>query len=251
MSEQTNTAVGPKRRRRGWIIPVGIVLVAAALVVMVLTQQQSKEQAAAPEGTEETVEGITVVPTDAPDLTQFESRHPDDVQSAGPVDAPVGMVIFSDYQCKYCGKWTSETLPAVMKYAESGDLRIEWRDVNMYGEPSRQASLAAHAAGLQYRYWEFHHALYPDGAPRPAEQLTGEFLVGLAGEMGYDTEKFAADMADPYVNAQIEQIAQLGRQLGVTGTPSFILGGKPLVGAQPTEFFIDAIEAALAEAQKK
>jgi len=253
MSEQANKAQSATQRRRGWLIPLGIVMIAAVLVVMVVLQQTDRNEApagSAGESTGETVEGITVVPTDAPDLTQFEARNPADVQAAGPIDAPVGMVIFSDYQCKYCAKFTHDTLPAIMKYAESGDLRIEWRDVNMYGEPSRQGSLAAHAAGLQGRYWEFHDALYPAGAPRPATELTGEFLVNLAGEMGFDTEKFAADMANPEVNAQIDEIAALGRQLGVTGTPSFLLGGRALVGAQPTESFIDAIETALAAAQK-
>lgn len=55
-------------------------------------------------------------------------------------------------------------------------------------------------------------------------------------------------MTSPEAKELIATRAQEGRELGVTGTPSFLLGGRPIVGAQPTDVFIDAVESALAEA---
>lgn len=248
MSEQAERSGRPAGAIRGWLTPIGIFLVAGLLIVLVILQLRPEQPA--PDASDESAEGITVVPSDQPDLSQFEYRDAQDVQAAGPVDAPVALVVFSDYQCPFCAKWTQSTLPEMMKYAEAGDLRIEWRDINMYGAPSERASLAAHAAGLQGNYWEFHDALYPDGEHLPEAELTKEALVGLAAELGLDADRFVADMDSPEVRELIEKIAQEGRELGVTGTPSFLLGGSPIVGAQPTSVFIEAIEAALVEAGK-
>lgn len=225
---------------------MGIFLVAGLLVLLVILQLRPEQPA--PNAGVETAQGITVVP-DQPDLTQFEYRDADDVQAAGPVDAPVGLVVYSDYQCPFCAKWTQSTLPEMMKYADSGDLRIEWRDVNMYGEASERASLAAHAAGLQGKYWEFHDALFPDGEHLSEAELSSEALSGLATDLGLDADRFAADMDSAEVQELIRKMAKEGRDLGVTGTPTFLLDGRPIVGAQPTDVFVDAIESALAEAE--
>lgn len=248
MSEQPKRSGHPARGIRGWLVPVGIFLIAGLLIVLVVLQL--RPEPAPPDAAGESTDGITVVPSDQPDLSQFEYRDTQDVQAAGPVDAPVALVVFSDYQCPFCAKWTHSTLPEMMKYAEAGDLRIEWRDINMYGDPSERASLAAHAAGLQGQYWEFHDALYRDGEHLPEAELTKEALVELAAQLGLDTDRFAADMDSPAVQELIDKIAQEGRDLGVTGTPSFLLGGQPIVGAQPTPVFVEAIETALAEAEQ-
>ena len=246
MSGQAQNSRQASRGLGGWIVPAGILLISGLLIVLIVLQLRPEDPA--PDAGGESANGITVVPGEHPDLTQFEYRDTEDVQAAGPVDAPVGLVVYSDYQCPFCAKWADSTLPAMMEYAEAGDLRIEWRDINMYGEPSARASLAAHAAGLQGKYWDFHDALYPDGETRPKEELTAEALVGLADQLGLDTERFAADMASAETKNLIAERAREGRSLGVTGTPSFLLGGRPIVGAQPTEVFIDAVESALAEA---
>lgn len=245
MSGQAHDARRTARGVRSWIVPAGILLVAALLIVLIVLQL--RPDPVAPDAGGEAAGGITVVPDDQPDLTQFEYRDADDVQAAGPVDAPVGLVVFSDYQCPYCAKWTRSTLPAMMEYVDAGQLRIEWRDINMYGDPSERAALAAHAAGLQGKYWEFHDALYAGGETRPKEELTVEALAGLADQLGLDTERFAADMASPEAKQLIDERAREGRDLGVTGTPSFLVDGRPMVGAQPTDVFIDAVESALSE----
>ena len=65
-------------------------------------------------------------------------------------------------------------------------------------------------------------------------------------DLGLDAEQFATDMAAPDTATQIGENAQLGLGLGAYSTPTFVLAGKPIVGAQPSQVFIDAVEQALA-----
>tara|TARA_R110002051_G_scaffold305021_1_gene374734 strand:+ start:16092 stop:16838 length:747 start_codon:yes stop_codon:yes gene_type:complete len=247
MSDHANPTETKPRRKRGWLVPIGIIVIAGLLLANVLLQLRPDQPAAAPAN--ESAES-SAAPTEAPDLTVYEYRDANDVHAAGPVDAPVGLIVFSDYQCQFCAKWTTQTLPVMLEFAEAGDLRIEWRDINMYGEASDRAARAAHAAGLQSKFWEFHTALYPDGNHRTEAELSQEALIATAAELGLDAERFVADMNSPAVAQLIATRAAEAQQLGVTGTPSFLLNGLPIVGAQPTDMFVNAIETALDTAQK-
>lgn len=225
-------------RVRSWILPIGIIAIAGLLITLVVLQVTSGRSAPG---------GAAAEQPDEMDLSYIESRDPSDVQSAGPLDAPVGLVVYSDYQCPFCAKWTQDTLPTMLEYAEHGDLRIEWRDVNQYGADSERAALAAHAAAKQGKFWEFHDALFPDGEHLAPHELTEEALTGLAGKLGLDTAQFVADLEAPETLELVRGYATSGQQLGVSGTPTFVLGGEPIVGAQPSGVFIDAFERALAK----
>ncbi|QBE49278.1 DsbA family protein [Leucobacter triazinivorans] len=232
----------PVQRLRSWSVPVGIIVIAGLLIAILVTQGERGSTGAAETDPATTQQA-------PPDLTFVETRDPDDVQSAGPADAPVALVIYSDYQCPYCAKWSNETLPAMMDYAELGDLRIEWRDVNQYGADSERGARAAHAAGIQGRFWEFHDALFPNGAHLGPDRLTEEALVSIAGDLGLDTGRFLADMNSDETLAAVQRYAAEGRRLGVSGTPTFVLGGEPIVGAQPRSVFTETLTRKLAEAR--
>lgn len=180
-----------------------------------------------------------------PDYSYAERRDPDDPFAMGPVDAPVGLVVFSDYQCPFCAQWSHDTLPALQELAEEGELRIEHRDVNVYGPASKRAALAAYAAAEQNRFWDFHDALYEGGRTRSERDLSEDALIALAGALGMDTERFFADMISREAADEIAKNEDLGIEHGATSTPVFIYGGTPMVGAQSTEVFLDAHEAAL------
>lgn len=180
-----------------------------------------------------------------PDYSHAERREAGDPFALGPVDAPVGLVVFSDYQCPFCAQWSRETLPVMKERAEAGELRIEWRDVNVYGPASKRAALASYAAAVQGSFWEFHGALFDGGRTQSERDLSEAALVALAGEVGMDTERFAADMISPEAAEEIARNEELGIEHGASATPVFILGGSPMVGAQPAEVFLDAHETAL------
>ena len=248
-------------QRSRYVVPIVIVVVTVLLVALVWFLQSGKSNDAAEaapqsEAQVETQDEATDEPAQAPatetdeadgqDFTQLEGRDPDDPMAVGPIDAPVGMVVFTDYQCMYCGKWNHDTLPALMEYVDAGELRIEWRDTNNFGMASEQASKAGYAAALQGKFLEYNDALFPDGGKRSESELSPEALIELAGELGLDVDQFTADMEAQSTEDYVLQVAAFAHSVGVTSTPTFTLGGTPIVGAQPTEVFVETFQKALA-----
>lgn len=246
----------PSSSKPPWLLPV-VVGIAALIVIAVgyflfFGSEQADDMTATntPEGDSGGV--VDVVPQneeDQIDLSHVERRDNEDPLSVGKVDAPVTMVVFSDYQCPFCASWSDETLPVMMDYVEDEQLRIEWRDLNVFGPESERASHAAYAAALQETFWEYHDALFAGGDIRDPAQLSEDALVELAADLGLDTGKFRQDMHSEAVQEQIIENQRLGTDLGAYSTPSFVVDGQPMVGAQPTEVFVDAVDQALAEQQ--
>lgn len=235
------------RQSSPWLVPVIVIAVAGVLIALIIVTVMQKtapaDVGADPEAPAQ-VEG-----SDTPDLSIVETRDPDDVLAVGPVDAPVVMVFFSDYQCPFCARWNYQTLPAMMKHVEAGDLRIEWRDVNVFGPESERAARAAYAAALQDRFLDYNNALFKDGKHRPKDQLTDNALIELADELGLDTERFTTDFNSDKAADIIADNEKQGLDLGVNATPAFVIGGQPIMGAQPTSVFEDAFQVALDSAE--
>lgn len=244
------------RARRRILVPVAILAVAALLVAAVLWLDTDPDAGTRPTAEPPSAGATPIDPAELPhpsevarpDLSAAESREAGDPLAEGPVDAPVVLVVFTDYQCPYCARWTEETLPALREYVAAGELRIEWRDVNVYGEDSTRAARAALAAGRQGRHAEYQEALYDHGEIRPARELTEEAMIARAEELGLDVEQFAADLRSEEVARIVDEHAREGVELGVVTTPSFVLAGTPFVGAQPTATFVEMVETALADA---
>ncbi len=133
----------------------------------------------------------------------------------------------------------------VEEYVEDGTLRIEWRDFPYLGQESVDAAVAARAAQEQGRFWEYHDLLYQS----QLGGFSGEKLVSLADEAGLDADRFEADLAAPgrYEQAVASDFSE-GQQRGIAGTPTFVINGRVLAGAQPLEVFRSEIERAEGEA---
>lgn len=245
-------AAGAARRRL--LVPGAIAVVTALLVAGVFWVQREPApsdptapvaEASARPGRPPVVAHPSAVAL--PDLGDQEARDPDDLLAEGPVDAPVVLIVFSDPQCPFCARWSHETLPVLREHVERGELRIEHRDVNIYGEDSERAARATLAAAQQGHFTEYHDRLFAGGEIRSPDALTEEALIALAAELGLDTEQFTADLRSEQVAATIAENAAQGIELGAMATPSFVLDGTPMVGAQPTAVFTEAIDRALAE----
>ena len=177
-------------------------------------------------------------------IRSLPERNPDDTLAVGEPNAPVQMIMYSDFQCGFCALWTTNTLPVLMeKYVEPGDLRIEFREANVFGEESVKAARAAAAAGEQGKFLEFQKALYPGG--KPMKSFPEDKMVELAEELGLDAEKFKADMGSQKIADLVAQHQHKAAELGVTSTPMFIVGTQPVSGAQPTEQFELIVEQQL------
>lgn len=245
----------PSSRPRRWLLPVLVTVVAGLLIAFVVVRAGSDggEVDVGPQAGQaatQTAEGEQdlpdeVIEVEEPDLSELERRDADDLLTAGPLDAPVAIVVYSDYQCPFCASWNHETFPELAGYIEAGDLRVEWRDVNIFGEESERASRAAYAAALQDSYWVYHDELFAGGDIRSPRALGEEPLVEIAADLGLDTDQFAADMDAEETRDEVRANAQEGIDIGAHSTPTFIVDGEAILGAQPTDVFIDAIETAL------
>lgn len=241
------------RTKPPWLLPVivgFIALIGIAVAYFMLSGSADSDQSADRSGTGDEGGVVDVVKQDEADqvdLSHVERRDAADPLAIGDVDAPVTMVVFSDYQCPFCASWSAETLPVMMDYVDDDLLRIEWRDLNVFGPESERASKAAFAAALQDNFWEYHHELFANGDIREPSDLSEAALVELAADLDLDTEQFADDMQSDEVAETILENQRLGTDLGAYSTPAFVVGGEPLLGAQPTEVFVDAVDAAVAK----
>lgn len=183
------------------------------------------------------------------ELKALARRESGDKLAVGRADAPVVLIEYSDFKCGYCGKFARDTEPELMKkYVQDGTLRIEWRNFPIFGADSEAAARAAWAAGQQDRFAQFHAAAYAEGSK---EKGFGEArLEELAQQAGVpDLERFKKDMAGEQAAAALRKDQEEGYRIGVTSTPSFLVNGQPVAGAQPIDAFTAAIARAKAQAQ--
>jgi protein-disulfide isomerase len=163
----------------------------------------------------------------------------------GRPDAPVTIIEFSDFQCSFCRKFWRETLPQLdERYIRSGKVRFVYRHLAILGPPSVQAANSAECAGEQGKFWPYHDLLFERVGPLA---FTESRLKGYAGELDLDGRAFAACVESGRHREQIQQETLIGRMLGMTGTPSFLINGRLLIGAHPFETFVRVIEELLAE----
>ncbi|MEU1671358.1 DsbA family protein [Streptomyces roseifaciens] len=180
-------------------------------------------------------------------------RQDGDPLALGRKDAPVVLVEYADYQCSYCGKFTRDSQPElVRKYVDQGVLRIEFRNFPIFGKDSERAARASWAAGQQGKFWQFHDEVY--AKLRKGDALAEDKLVDLAGKAGVsDIDRFRSDLNGSASEEAVKKDQKEGYNLGVASTPSFLVGGRPIAGAQPMAAFDEAIAQAerAAHARKK
>ncbi|MFF4371541.1 DsbA family protein [Streptomyces sp. NPDC001594] len=192
---------------------------------------------------------------DAPDafaeLKALARREAGDRLAVGRTDAPVVLIEYSDFKCGYCAKFARDTEPELVKrYVADGTLRIEWRNFPIFGAESEAAAKAAWAAGQQDRFTAFHTAAYAEGAK--AKGFGEDRLLELAREAGVpDLDRFKADMAGEQAATALRRDREEGYRIGVQSTPSFLVNGQPIAGAQPLAAFTTAIDRAKAQAKPK
>lgn len=236
--------VPPARALRGPLVALAVVVVLGVLAVFWGLGRGAGEESAPAEAERDGASGQE----DAADA--LARRIPGDPLAQGSPEAPVVLIMWEDFQCPFCARFTQETEPVLVdRFVEDGALRLEWRDFPYLGEQSVQAAQAARAAAEQDAFWAYHDALYALDLRPNSGRLTGDVLVGIAEELGLDVERFTARMQSPEVVDAVAADFREGQQLGISGTPTFLVNGRPIVGAQPTDTFVAAIEQAVAEAR--
>ncbi|QDQ96695.1 DsbA family protein [Tomitella fengzijianii] len=191
--------------------------------------------------------GQGVTPGELGPLGELATREEGDPLALGAVDAPVVLVEFADYRCPFCAKFSRDVEPGlVAEYVESGQLRIEWRDMPIYGDESMLAARAGRAAAAQGRFWEFNRALYAAAPEGGHPGMDVDKLRGFAEDAGVpDMDRFTAQMQSTEFDAAIGADVAQAQQLGIPATPAFSINGNPMLGAQPASVFNQVIDALL------
>ena len=204
------------------------------------------ERQAAPEAARKYVQGLRDVAKvevliERP-RTQVEATGP----ARGPADAKVTIIEFSDYQCPFCRR-AEPTVEQVLAQYE-GKVRFVFRHfpLDRIHPQARGASEAAACAAEQGKFWEYHAALFEEGAQFDRAGLD----VLAAKTTGLDPAAFKACVDGRKTQALVEADLKAGEAAGVTGTPAFFINGIPLRGALPIDDFKKVIDAELAEKAK-
>ena len=158
----------------------------------------------------------------------------------GPDRAPITIVEFSDFQCPYCRQGVKILKTLRQLYGDR--IRIVYRDYLGPNHPyALQAAEAAHCAGEQGKFWEYHDLLFD----RQSAGTGWDFRL-LAKELGLQLTAFDSCLHSGRFQDRITKDLQEGLKLGITSTPTFFINGRPLVGAQPLASFQALIDTLLA-----
>ena len=200
-------------------------------------------------------------PTQLPSQPSQVKASADDDPVLGDKNAVVEMIEFSDYQCPFCRKFWTETLPSIKsEYIDTGKVKFVYRDfpltsIHPGAEPAAEAAECARDLyGGDEAYFKMHDKIFAEqnildggdpitGPVRGTAQFGSTELKQWAKDLGYnidnclDSGKFRNEVQKDLSDATAS---------GGQGTPYFVINGKPLSGAQPFSAFKQIIDAELA-----
>jgi protein-disulfide isomerase len=180
---------------------------------------------------------VTVL-LEAPRVTVASAGHP----STGGSSAPVTIIEFSDFQCPFCRAAENRLHEVRQRYGDR--VSLVYMDFPLGFHPhAMDAARAARCAGHQGKFWQFHDALFLD-----QKKLDPDNLKQTAAKVGLDQGKFNSCFASNKYDTGIRKDMAEGTSLGVTGTPTFFINGRELLGAQPASKFNEVIDEELARA---
>ena len=190
------------------------------------------------------------VPTTTPsivtdDLPRAEIKK--DSNTLGDPNAPVVVIQYSDFQCPYCERYWRETEPRIIEnYVDAGKVYYIYRSMGAFIGPESQSSAeAAYCAGDQGKFWEYHDMLYENQAGENQGAFSLKNLMKFAGALQLDLNQFSDCLDRGKYTEQVEQDQVDAQSSGVQGTPSFLINGTLVAGAQPYQTISSVIDAEL------
>lgn len=192
----------------------------------------------APASSSPTASSVAAQPSATPRAIEVS---PDDDPGIGPADAPVLIVGFSDFQCSHCARFGRDTLGQILD-TYGNQVRFVFRDFPLMSlhPQALKAAEAAQCVHDQGRFWEYHDLLF-----RNQEAVDVESLKDYARQLGLDVAAFTSCLDTDRHFSEVQHDLTEGQSYGVTGTPTFFINGRLLVGAKPFADFQAIIEEEL------
>jgi len=164
----------------------------------------------------------------------------------GNPNATVTVIQYGDYQCPYCEAFFQNTWPQLKaEYVDTGKIRFSFQDYAFLGPDSTTAAMAAHCAGDQYRFWQYHDYLYLHQGGENSGWASVANQKQFAAQLGLNTDQFDQCLDSGKYLQEVQTEIATGRSQGVTAVPTFFVNGTKIVGAQPLADFETVINAAL------
>ena len=169
-------------------------------------------------------------------LSALPIPHRDHIQ--GPVDAPIKLLEYGDYECPYCGE--AHLVVKEIQQRLGKRLCFAFRNfplINSHPHAERAAE-AAEAAAAQGRFWEMHDLLYEN-----QDALEDNDLARYASALGLDAERLLREVTSGSYAARLKEDFRSGARLDVNGTPSFFINGVRYDGDSEVEELLAALTA--------
>lgn len=160
-------------------------------------------------------------PSPAAATALLRPLDPDRDHIRGPVDAPLTLVEYGDFECPFCSKATGSLMQVRTHFGD--DLRYVFRHLPLeeYHPAAKRAAQAAEAAGAQGKFWEMHDLLF-----RHHDALTPDDLRGYADAIELDIDRFEEDLRLGKFAVRVDDDAIDAESSDVNGTPTFYLGAR-------------------------
>jgi len=180
--------------------------------------------------------------------TPVAQAHPQSkFNTMGNPNAPVRIIEYADFQCPFCQRYWQDTEPQIIKtYIATGKVYYEYRSVGAFiGPDSALAAEAAYCAGDQNKFWEYHDVLFSNWTGENVGDFATPKLRQHAATVGLDQNTFDQCLNQGKYVDRVQQDVTNANADGIHSTPSFLINGKLVEGAQPFDVFQKAIETAL------
>lgn len=179
-------------------------------------------------------------------MTQSTLKTPanDSDHRIGSLNSEIIIVEYGDYECPHCGMAAPIFNRILKEYGD--DVCFVFRHfplVNLHSNAGI-AAVAAEAAGVQGKFWEFHHALFAN-----QYDLSSESILSIARDTGLDLRKFTNDWERDDLLNRVHHNIDTGNQNGISGTPAIFINGILFTGILSYDEIRDEIELILRDDQ--
>jgi protein-disulfide isomerase len=171
----------------------------------------------------------------------------------GSEQAPVWIIVISDFQCPFCKRWHDETAPRIERdYVRTGKVRMAYLNFPISTHRNAQpAHELAMCAAEQGKFWPVADKLFATMSDWKNRFNAVAYFDSLARTLPLEQERLSACIKGGDLRPLIEADYRRASRVGVGSTPTFFIGDKAIIGAQPYEAFAEAIDAALVAAAPK
>jgi len=175
----------------------------------------------------------------------YKIRMTDNTKVLGNPNATVTLTEYSDFECPFCARFATDTEPQIVtNYVDTGKVKIVYKEfplpIHENAEKAAEAAECALDIGGQDSFWKLHDLMFQNN-----DLLTISNLKKFAGEIGLNATQFSACLDSGATRGLVQADISEGTQLGIQGTPYFLVNGEAISGAQPYDVFKTAIDSKL------